>query len=69
MEMERIGYILLGIVALCWLVAVIVGMVAALPWGIIGFIALLGFGLLFAKVLRERLASEEDDRYSRHVDQ
>jgi len=54
-------------VALCWLMGMLVGMIAAFPWGIIGLLAILGVGLLFIKVLRERLASKEDDYYSKTV--
>ena len=66
--MEKAGYILLLIVVLIWLLAMILGMVAALPYGIIGLAAIVGIGLLFAKVVRERLASKEDDYYSENVE-
>jgi len=66
--MEKIAYVLLAIVALCWLGAILYGMVEAWPFGIIGFIALTAFGLLFAKVVKDRLKSKEDDYYSENVD-
>ncbi len=66
--MEYLGYILLGIVAVVWLVVVIIGIVAAFPYGIIGFVALAGFGLLFAKVVKDRMENKEDDYYSKNVD-
>lgn len=66
--MEYIGYFFLGIVAVGWLIAIIVGMVSAFPYGIIGFIPILGIGFLFAKVVRDRMASKEDDYYSKNVD-
>jgi len=66
--MEYLGYVLLGIVAVVWLVVVIIGLVAAFPVGIIGFIALAGLGVLFAKVLKDRLGNKEDDYYSKNVD-
>ena len=65
--MENIGYILLAIVAVCWLVAMVAGMIAAFPFGIIGLVAIVGFGFLFAKVLKDRLANREDDHYSKTV--
>ncbi|MCK5543491.1 MAG: YbjQ family protein [Desulfobacterales bacterium] len=34
--MENIGYILLGIVAICWGIAMLIGMIATFPLGIIG---------------------------------
>lgn len=66
--MERIGYILLSIVAAGWLVAMIAGMIAAFPFGIIGFIAILGIGFLLAKVVKDRIENKEDDYYSKNVD-
>ena len=66
--MEKIAYIILTIVAIGWLIAMIVGMVAAFPVGIIGLVVIFGFGLLFVKALKERLASSKDDRYSKDVE-
>ncbi|MHC4714892.1 MAG: hypothetical protein ACYTAN_16745 [Planctomycetota bacterium] len=66
--MERIGYILLGIVAAIWLLAVIVGMIAAFPFGLIGLAALAGIGFLFAHVVKTRRANKDDDYYSKNID-
>lgn len=66
--MENIGYVLLGIVAICWLVAMFIGMIAAFPIGLIGLIGITGFGFLLAKVIKDRLGSKEDDHYSKNVD-
>lgn len=67
--MEYIGYIFLAIVAMIWLIVLLVGLVAAFPYGLIGFVALLGFGFLFAKVVKDRLENREDDHYSDNVEQ
>jgi len=67
-EMEKIGYVLLFIVAICWLIAMFAGMIAAFPIGIIGLLALFGIGFLFAKVVKDRLVNKEDDYYSKNVD-
>lgn len=67
--MERIGYVLLALVAAIWFVAIVVGMIAAFPLGILGLIAIAGVGLLFIRVLRDRLAGKEDDYYSKNVQQ
>ncbi len=67
-KLEKIGYTLLGSLAAAYLIAMIVGMIAAFPYGLIGFIALGAVGILFIKVLRERLASTEDDYYAKEVD-
>ncbi len=66
--MEYIGYILLGIVAIGWFIAILVGMVSSLPYGLLGFVPILGIGFLFAKVVKDRLANKEDDYYSKNID-
>ena len=66
--MEKMGYLLLSIVVACWLIAMLVGIIAAFPLGIIGLLAIIGIGLLFAKVVGDRLANKEDDYYSKHID-
>ena len=65
--MENIGYILLGIVAACWITAIIIGVIVAFPVGIIGLIAITGIGFLFAKVIKDRLENKEDDHYSKNI--
>ena len=67
--MEKIGYVLLGIVAVIWIFAVIYGMIVAVPWGIIGLIGIVGIGFLFIKVLSDRLSSKEDNYYEKNVNQ
>ena len=67
--MEKIGYILLSVVAIAWLIVILVGMVAAWPYGIVGFVVLIGLGFLFAQVVKERLENKEDDYYSKNVEQ
>jgi hypothetical protein len=67
-KFEKVGYLCLGIVAVCYLIAMFVGMIAAFPLGLIGLIALVGIGALLLKVIRERLANAEDDHYTETVD-
>ena len=66
--MEKIGYVLLGIAAFCWIIAIIIGAVVAFPVGLIGLIAIIGIGILFAKVIKDRLENKEDDHYSKNID-
>ncbi len=66
--MEKTAYVILVVAALAWVIAMIVGLVAAFPVGLIGLILLLAFGLLFAKALRDRVEKSRDDRYSRDVE-
>jgi len=66
--MEKIGYILLGIATVCWIIAIIIGVIVAFPVGLIGLIAIIGIGFLFARVVKDRLENKEDDHYSNTVD-
>ena len=66
--MERAAYALLAIATAGYLLFVIKGLIAAFPWGVVGLIAIVGFGLLLIRVLRDRLSSQEDDYYSKHVE-
>ncbi|MCS6946374.1 MAG: hypothetical protein NZM12_02020, partial [Steroidobacteraceae bacterium] len=65
---ERIAYSILGALAVLWLLAVLAGMVALFPFGLLGLAVGLAIGILFIKVLKERLANKEDDRYDKQVD-
>ena len=67
-SLEKIGYAFLAVVAACWLTAVVFGAIAALPYGLVGLLGIVGIGVLFIKVLRDRLRNKEDDYYSKHVD-
>ncbi len=65
--MEKMGYIILIIVTIAWIVAWIVGMFENGWLGIIGLVTIIGLGLLFIKALTDRLASKKGDKYSRDV--
>lgn len=65
--MEVIGYLLLGVVAAVWIGAMIMGMIKALPFGFVGLVAILGIGILFIKVLKDRMTSKEDDYYEDNI--
>ena len=66
--MEYIGYFLLAIVVIIWIIAMIVGLIIAFPFGLIGLVAILGLGFLLIKVITDRLQNKEDDHYSKNVD-
>ena len=65
---EKIGFGLLIVVAIVYLVALITGMILAFPFGIIGLILIAGIGILFWKVVVDRLNNEEDEYYSKNVE-
>ncbi len=67
--MEKAGYAILLSLAVLWILGIIGGMIAAFPVGLVGLVALVGIGLLFIKVVKDRLSNKEDDYYSKNVDQ
>ncbi len=67
-KLEKWGYSLLTIVAVIYLIAIFVGMIAVFPYGLLGILVLGGFGILMIKVIKERLQNKEDDHYSREVE-
>jgi len=64
---ERTAYAILIGVFIAWLVLIIAGLIDSLPEGTIGLCAIVAIGLLFIKILRERLANKEDEYYSKNV--
>ncbi|MCB1053553.1 MAG: hypothetical protein KDC71_23320 [Acidobacteria bacterium] len=67
--MKYVAWGILLVLAILWLLAIITGMIVAFPFGLIGLLGLFAMGLLFAKVLKERMENKEDDYYDKHVDQ
>ena len=65
---EKWGYSLLAIIAIIYLIAMLIGMIAAFPYGLLGFLFLGGLGILLIKVLKERFHNKEDDYYNREID-
>ena len=66
--MEKTAYLLLAVVAIIVALAIVASLLLALPYSILVILVLVAIGLLFYKVLRERLTSKEDDHYSKNVD-
>jgi hypothetical protein len=65
---EKIAYSILGVLGVAWVLVMLVGVVAAFPFGLIALAALIAVGLLVIKVLKERFANREDDYYDKNVD-
>ncbi len=61
------GYLLLIAAFIGYLVVVIMGLVDVLPEGIVGLLAIAGFGVLLIKVIKDRLANKEDNYYSKNI--
>ena len=66
--METAAYIILAVVAICWILAIIISLIAFFPYGLIGLVVITAFGLLFIKVLKDRMTNKEDDYYSNKID-
>ena len=65
---EKIAYTILGILAAIYVIGMLIGMMAIFPFGLLGLAAVVAFGLLFIKVLGERLKNKEDDYYDKNVE-
>jgi len=65
---EKVGYTCLGLVAVCYLLAIFVGVIAAFPFGLLILVGIVGVGALLIKVFKERMASSEDDYYDSNVE-
>jgi hypothetical protein len=65
---EKWGYSLLSIIAVIYLIAMFVGMIAAFPYGLLGLLLMAGIGVLLVKVVKERMQNKEDDYYSKEID-
>ena len=65
--LERFGYLFLIVALIAWIYLLIKGLIQAFPEGIIGFIVITGIGLLFIKVVKDRLKNKEDDYYDKNV--
>ncbi len=65
---ERVGYTILVLIAFIYVIAMVAGFFAILPYGLIGLALMVGVGILLIKVLKERLNNKEDDYYAKKVD-
>jgi len=68
MRLDAIALVIVAIFALLWLSVAVAGIVAAVPFGVLGLIPLaIILGLLVA-VIYQRLHNAEDDYYDKNVD-
>ena len=65
--MEKVGYCILILATIAWIIAGICGIFQNIWIGIIGIDTMFGLGLLFLKTLNDRIKSRREDRYSRDV--
>lgn len=55
------------IVGVLYLIAVLAGMIAAWPWGLVGLIGIAFVGILLGGVIRQRLNDPDDAHYTRNI--
>jgi hypothetical protein len=65
--LKILGYTCLILALLGWGFVMIRGLIEALPWGLVGLVAIAGFGFLLIKVVSDRLKNKEDDYYDKNV--
>ena len=66
--MEKAGYLFLLVVLLGYICLMVFGFIVAWPYGILGFVLLIGLGLLFTKAMRDKIGNEEDEYYKKNVE-
>ena len=69
MKLDTIALALVVIFAVLWLVTFVTGLLAAIPFGILGLIPVAIVLALLVEVIRQRRANTEDDYYDKNVDQ
>jgi len=67
MALDQIALILVIILAVAWLCVVVLGLIAAFPFGIPVLLIIAVAGYLLVGVVRDRLSSKEDDYYERNI--
>jgi uncharacterized membrane protein YesL len=68
MKIEILALALVVIFALLWLGTVLTGLIANVPYGVLGLIPAAILLALLVEVIRQRFANKEDDYYAKHVD-
>ncbi len=68
MNLERIAYLVLGLVTLAWLGLAILETDLGSTEAVLGWATVGGFALLLFKALRDRAASAEDRHYDQSVE-
>lgn len=67
--MDKLAFGLFLLFVLIYIIALTTTLITAYPWGLIGLLPIVGFGILFMKVVQDRLNNEEDDYYSKNIKQ
>ena len=66
--MEKIGYIFLGTAVVIWAFLIFTKVILSLPVGIVGLLAIIGFGLLLIKIIGDRVGNKEDEYYDKNIE-
>ena len=66
--MEKIGYFFLGTAVVIWAFLIFSKVILSLPVGIVGLLAIIGFGLLLIKIIGDRVGNKEDEYYDKNIE-
>ena len=69
MPLDKLALIAVIAAAVLWSSVMLLGMMAAWPFGLPALICFLIAGYFLYRVIRDRLSNAEDDYYENHVDQ
>lgn len=69
MPLEKLALICVGVLAAIWIIVMLGGIVATLPYGLPALVILLGVGYFLYRVIKDRLTNAEDDYYEKNVRQ
>jgi len=68
MKLDQIALVFIIILALIWLGTVVAGMIALMPWGLLGVVPLVLILGILGRVIYQRQHNAEDDYYEKNVD-
>ncbi|MBU1175458.1 MAG: hypothetical protein KKH72_08640 [Alphaproteobacteria bacterium] len=68
MKLDTVALALVVIFAVLWLATLVTGLLAAIPFGVVGLIPVAIVLALLVEIIRQRRANKEDDYYSKNVD-
>ncbi len=67
MKLDTILLILALLLGAVYAAFVVAGMIAALPWGLIGLVVIGVAAFVFYRVVTDRLRNAEDDYYEKNI--
>ena len=68
MKLDTIALALAVIFAILWLATLTTGLLASIPFGVLGLVPVAIVLALLVEIIRQRRANKEDDYYSKNID-